>query len=276
MRITQAASSITLGAAFFLGGASAAPCPHPPAPETPPPLAVALFAEGDWRACRAECLRQLAAGAAIPATRLLAATCAARLGAPAATAALAAVLAAGDTPPAVAAMASLELGRAHLAAGNPDAAIAPFRAAFTQTDDQGVSLRAGFHLYQLLDPRPDAFSDEAALALQLASCRPLWTARIRDDCRMPSNERRRLLTRPAEWLIGFYRHQIGPAIGDRCSLVPSCSQYAIQALSRHGLSGIPIMGDRFIREPSVVAARENQVLIHGKRYYRDPLEDHEW
>jgi len=79
----------------------------------------------------------------------------------------------------------------------------------------------------------------------------------------------------AGWITGgivrMYRRWVGPAIGARCSLTPSCSEYFLQAGRRHGWLAFPMMADRLVREPSVVAAAE--VRIAGR--IADPLEDHD-
>lgn len=36
------------------------------------------------------------------------------------------------------------------------------------------------------------------------------------------------------WLIRFYQVVISPAIGPRCRFYPTCSQYALEAISRYG------------------------------------------
>ncbi len=35
-------------------------------------------------------------------------------------------------------------------------------------------------------------------------------------------------------LIGVYRQWISPLIGPRCRFIPSCSEYGLQAINRHG------------------------------------------
>ncbi|QKS27812.1 MAG: putative membrane protein insertion efficiency factor [Accumulibacter sp.] len=35
-------------------------------------------------------------------------------------------------------------------------------------------------------------------------------------------------------LIGFYRYAVSPMLGQRCRFFPSCSQYAAEAVQRHG------------------------------------------
>ena len=93
----------------------------------------------------------------------------------------------------------------------------------------------------------------------------------------PSREgRQSLLTLPARWLISLYRTQISPAIGRRCSLHPSCSEYARQAMRKHGLLGLAMYADRGIREPRVVAERRHAIVVNGRVKYRDPLEEHDY
>jgi putative membrane protein insertion efficiency factor len=35
-------------------------------------------------------------------------------------------------------------------------------------------------------------------------------------------------------LIGFYRYAISPMLGRRCRFFPSCSEYAAEAVEKHG------------------------------------------
>lgn len=75
--------------------------------------------------------------------------------------------------------------------------------------------------------------------------------------------------------LALYRTQIGPAIGSRCSLLPSCSEYARQAVLRHGWIGLALIGDRAVREPDVVRAARGPVRVNGRRRYPDPLDAHD-
>jgi len=43
------------------------------------------------------------------------------------------------------------------------------------------------------------------------------------------------MSAPLIGLIQLYRYLISPMIGSRCRFLPSCSEYAIEALRRHGL-----------------------------------------
>jgi len=41
---------------------------------------------------------------------------------------------------------------------------------------------------------------------------------------------------PVVALIQVYRYLISPMLGSRCRFHPSCSEYAVEALGRHGLA----------------------------------------
>nr|WP_305825884.1 membrane protein insertion efficiency factor YidD [Thiohalocapsa sp. ML1] len=46
---------------------------------------------------------------------------------------------------------------------------------------------------------------------------------------------RRIAIAPAVLLIKVYKLVISPIIGPRCRFLPTCSDYALEALARHGL-----------------------------------------
>jgi putative membrane protein insertion efficiency factor len=46
---------------------------------------------------------------------------------------------------------------------------------------------------------------------------------------------KRLLVAPLVALIRVYQYAISPMLGSRCRFEPSCSEYAVGALKRHGL-----------------------------------------
>ncbi|NPA46288.1 MAG: membrane protein insertion efficiency factor YidD [Chlorobi bacterium] len=44
-----------------------------------------------------------------------------------------------------------------------------------------------------------------------------------------------LTVMPLIWLVRFYQAAISPYLGSSCRYTPTCSQYTIEALQRHGL-----------------------------------------
>ncbi|MBF0103035.1 MAG: membrane protein insertion efficiency factor YidD [Desulfobacterales bacterium] len=83
--------------------------------------------------------------------------------------------------------------------------------------------------------------------------------------------------RPFQWLIQkVYRLHIRPALGQRCDLYPSCSEYAMQALAKHGLLGLPMIADRLIREPDVLVTSKKMIMDHGRLKVVDTLSEHDF
>jgi len=72
-------------------------------------------------------------------------------------------------------------------------------------------------------------------------------------------------------VVGFYREWIRPAIGSRCSLSPSCSEYFLTAARRHGWWAFPMMADRLVREPGLVSSAPDP-----NQRVSDPVDDHDW
>jgi putative component of membrane protein insertase Oxa1/YidC/SpoIIIJ protein YidD len=80
---------------------------------------------------------------------------------------------------------------------------------------------------------------------------------------------------PVRGMVAFYRVAVAPAIGSRCVLEPSCSRYSLEAARKNGWLGLPMTGDRLIREPSVVLEGARPVTdAQGKIRFADPVEDH--
>jgi len=100
---------------------------------------------------------------------------------------------------------------------------------------------------------------------------------LRSDAEPDGRRTRR--ARPGGWpvrlMVGFYRKVVAPALGARCKLDPSCSSYSLQAARERGWLGIPMTGDRLIREPSVIVARERVRMDEdGRLRFLDPVSDH--
>ncbi|NCA82320.1 MAG: membrane protein insertion efficiency factor YidD [Opitutae bacterium] len=247
-------------------------------------LAAELFGEGQWAAARTESRRVAAAaessGAEVQRARLLAAVCALRMGGAGRAEAQADLAALWPDPSAeleTRCLAAYEFGLADRAAGGRTNALAALKFAYLQTRAPPLFWRAGCSLYFLLKAEKQIRRQEAATWQSLQSSRDAWPLEVWRECRPRKPPGTSLASLPGRWVVQFYRAQIGPAIGSRCDLLPSCSEYFLQASRAHGLLGVPIMADRFVREPSVVSAAEKPVAMpDGHIRYADPLSDHDF
>lgn len=77
-------------------------------------------------------------------------------------------------------------------------------------------------------------------------------------------------------LIRFYQLFISPMDGDRCPLYPTCSQFSIQAIQRHGPAvGWIMTADRLMHEAD--EARLSQKVMIGSRMRSiDTLDDNDF
>lgn len=56
-------------------------------------------------------------------------------------------------------------------------------------------------------------------------------------------------TAPFFLLLRFYQRFISPLDGDRCPMYPTCSQYSLEAIKKHGpIIGIVLTADRLMHE----------------------------
>ena len=243
-------------------------------------LAADLFSEGQWAAARTESLRAQAdaAGPEADRARLLAAVAALRMeqGRGEAKADLAAIWQAEAADPESRCMAAYEFGLADWADRGPSAPAA-LEFAYLHTRDAPLFWRAGCSLYFYLKADATLRRAKATIWQSLQSCRDAWPLEVWRECRPRKRSGDSVAALPGKWVVKFYRAQIGPAIGSRCDLLPSCSEYFMQASRAHGLLGVPIMADRFVREPSVVAAKATPVTMpDGRIRYADPVSDHDY
>ncbi len=243
-------------------------------------LAAELFDEGQWTAARTESLRAQAAASGPEAdrARLLAAVAELRVGSNrvAAKSALDSIWQASAVDLEVRCMAAYEFGLADWADGATHA-VAALKFAYLQTRDTPLFWRAGCSLYFFLKADRRLRKEEVLIWRSLQSCRDAWPLEVWRECRPRKPGGGSVAAMPGKWMVKFYRAQIGPAIGSRCDLLPSCSEYFMQASRAHGLLGVPIMADRFIREPSVVSARAQPVTMpDGRIRYADPVSDHDY
>lgn len=88
----------------------------------------------------------------------------------------------------------------------------------------------------------------------------------------PPAEPASLAARMLEAPVRFYQRRISPHDGPRCPLYPTCSDYARQALRRHGaVMGTLMTVDRLVQEPEI-HARAPRIRVHGHLRGYDPIE----
>jgi hypothetical protein len=241
-------------------------------------LAESLATEGQWALARAECHRVLldAPDAATAGrARLLAARAQAQIPDAAALPTFEALWRDGDLDREIRCAAAGEWGRLQ-AAKAPRAACEALCFAYFQTREVATFHQAGRDLFALLRKNGALRRDQPLAWLTLQSCRDAWPADRTEEASRPPR-RASWLAFPGRLIGGFYRRQIGPAIGMRCELHPSCSAYLLEACQVHGLLGFSLLADRLVREPSVAAAREETVTLpDGRVRTADPLHAHDF
>lgn len=246
-------------------------------PADPLALATDLFDKGEWELCRRECRRALLADTPpIERFRLLHAMSAVRsgMGAPEAALLFEAIITAGSDLQ-VTSIASYELGRLQWQLDQSEKALKSFFFAFNNTTNKALFLRSSCSLFLLFKEHPELKNGNESLISQINTSRDQWYGDLFKECAKPDPAK----TKPSapNWVIRFYRSQVSPAIGDRCTLEPSCSEYFHQASCKHGFKSIPMIADRFFREPEVSNQKADPVIMkNGEIRYRDPVENHDF
>ncbi|MDD5520209.1 MAG: membrane protein insertion efficiency factor YidD [Kiritimatiellae bacterium] len=242
----------------------------------PESLAVDLFAEGNFGVCIQECSRLIAEDKGNETVLLLQAVAKMRSGKDNKVE-LKNITESPHYSPATANMARYELARAHWKSGNIRNALEQFKKLFESSDQGPLFLRAGCSINLLIKQYPELAEHVCDIKNQLDTCSSLWSGKIIDECRIsPAGKKESIAGTPVQWMISFYRSQISPALGRRCSLQPSCSEYGMQSLKKHGLLGLAMIGDRTVREPDVVANKPSPVRIGNRWCYKDTVEEHDW
>ena len=240
-------------------------------------FSVDLFEKGEWALCRRECKRALLSKTD-PAERfqLLEALSDIRAG----ISALDGItklkpIVAANKDPQVSSIASYELGRLYWQLEQPEEAFGSLALSFQTTTNKSLFLRSSCSLSLLFKEYPELTKGREDLVAQIDTSRGQWYGALFTECAKPDPEKNQ--PQPPNWVIRFYRSQISPAIGNRCNLEPSCSEYFHQANCQHGSKSIPMIADRLVREPGVNQRKEKPVVMdNGQIRYRDPIEDHDF
>ena len=140
-----------------------------------------------------------------------------------------------------------------------------------------VFLSSGALLLEIMKRYSNLAAPSDNVRLQIETCASLfYNAPIPPISPTLCPPRTALLSKPGQWIVSFYRSAIRPAIGSRCSLKPSCSEYFLQASHKHKLLAIPMIADRLVREPSVVNSGHHALQEGGVTVYEDPVESHDF
>jgi len=82
--------------------------------------------------------------------------------------------------------------------------------------------------------------------------------------------------RAAQGVLRFFQKYISPVDGDRCPCYPTCSQYSVEAIRKHGvLMGLVITFDRLIHESDEIR-QAPMIKIYGSYRYYDPVENNDF
>jgi putative component of membrane protein insertase Oxa1/YidC/SpoIIIJ protein YidD len=242
-----------------------------------PVLARQLMEEGDWEYARREALRNLSDDPLDTTSALIAAVAGGiQSGNPEGVRPQLEPLIV-STNAWVAAAAHLALGHLEVAAETGDAQLSHFTAAFLHAPDPLLAESAATMLdHPLLawtGVAPSLVEQAQAMVSDGVAPAPRWvTAWV-----LAANQRKPSTSGAAAVLTGFYRTQISPAIGSRCPMHPSCSSYFRQASDRHGFwTAVPMIGDRFVREPHHYKHRIRPMNVRGLEKSFDPLEYHDY
>ncbi len=75
----------------------------------------------------------------------------------------------------------------------------------------------------------------------------------------------------------FFQKFISGADGDRCRMYPSCSNYAINALKKHGnITGWIMTCDRLLRCGRDEIRYSEPIWINGEKHFLDQIEDNDF
>ncbi|MDA3797467.1 MAG: membrane protein insertion efficiency factor YidD [Kiritimatiellae bacterium] len=174
-------------------------------------------------------------------------------------------------------LAAYEYGREQWKQANDKQAFDGVTYTFYNTKSPELFILSGCALFQFASDFPQYKKDNPDLYMQINSSRDLWNAKYFTLSKVEiKHENTGLITKAGKGFITFYRTQIGPAIGDRCVLQPSCSEYFKQNLNAHGIVALPMQTDRFFREPDMAHRSSNVIIVNGKVKHTDPISDHDF
>lgn len=149
---------------------------------------------------------------------------------------------------------------------------------FSNTDDTDLFWNSGCLLYFMMKKDSEARRNSPLIWKQLQTVSSSWPVEVVLACKASlADNAEKKAPLPIRALIAFYRKQISPAIGKRCLLEPSCSEFYLQACRKHGWLGMGIGGDRFFREPSITGDERLEIVMPDNTIrYSDPVSAHDF
>ena len=82
--------------------------------------------------------------------------------------------------------------------------------------------------------------------------------------------------RAGQGVLRVFQRYISPVDGDRCPSYPTCSQYGVEAIRKHGIwMGLVMTFDRLIHESDEVR-QAPMIKIYGSYRYYDPVENNDF
>lgn len=174
-------------------------------------------------------------------------------------------------------LAAYEYGKEQWEQANDNKAFDALTYTFYNTKSPELFILSGCALFQFSSDFPQYKKDNSDLYMQINSSRDLWNAKYFALSKVDiKHDKIGIITKAGQGFITFYRTHIGPAIGDRCVLNPSCSEYFKQNLNAHGIVAVPMQADRFFREPDMAHRSDNIIIVNGRIKHADPISDHDF
>jgi hypothetical protein len=82
--------------------------------------------------------------------------------------------------------------------------------------------------------------------------------------------------RAVQGAVRFFQGYISPVDGDRCPCYPTCSQYGLEAVRKHGaVIGLVMTFDRLMHESDEIR-QAPMVKVYGSYRYFDPVENNDF
>jgi hypothetical protein len=100
-----------------------------------------------------------------------------------------------------------------------------------------------------------------------------WKA---DDIHAHPSDQERKVVNPLGILVEFHRNYLSPIDGKECPMYPSCSQYSLLCLRKHGaLVGWMMSCDRLLHEPDEMR-KAPLIYVNGQARFYDPVENNDF